>query len=206
MIRKRELYRSWLLLALLPILVASCSVDLRCILPADIKLRAGDVVFRRGGSLSSRAVLMADSSRGYSHVGMVVDSAGYAMIVHAVPGEPDFIGDVDRVKLEKPQDFFSSERAVTGEIRRADNYQMAKAASLNALAYYARRARFDHDYNAADSVEVYCTELIVRAYREAGAPLNNLKYRHINLPGFSHDCILPSALATHSYFRLVRAF
>ena len=67
------------------------------IMPATVKLHSGDVVFRRGMSLTSHAVLAADAQGNYSHVGIVVDSAGKKMIVHAVPGEPDFDGDVDRV-------------------------------------------------------------------------------------------------------------
>ena len=44
----------------------------------------------------SQAVLLAEKDGAYSHTGIVVDSAGVLMIVHAVPGEPDFEGDEDR--------------------------------------------------------------------------------------------------------------
>ena len=105
--------------------LVSCSNELHCIMPSDVGLRAGDLVFRRGGSLSSRAVVMADTDKGYSHIGMVVDSAGKAMIVHAVPYEPDFKGDFDRVKLETPQRFFLSDRAIVGEVRRLEDWRLA---------------------------------------------------------------------------------
>ena len=191
-------------LALLHLL--SCSNDLHCIMPSDVKLRAGDLVFRRGGSLSSRAVVMADTDKGYSHVGMVVDSAGKAMIVHAVPYEPDFEGDIDRVKLETPKRFFLSDRAIIGEVRRLEDWKMAKRASLKALAYYRRHTAFDHDYNTEDSTKVYCTELVLRAYREAGLPLGDVRSRHITLPTVTYDCILPSAFSTQSLFKQVRTF
>ena len=135
--------------------LVSCSDELHCIMPSDVGLRAGDLVFRRGGSLSSRAVVMADTDKGYSHIGMVVDSAGKAMIVHAVPYEPDFKGDFDRVKLETPQRFFLSDRAIVGEVRRLEDWRLAKRASLKALAYYKRHTAFDHDYNTNDSTKVY---------------------------------------------------
>ena len=114
-------------------LLVSCSDELHCIMPSDVGLRAGDLVFRRGGSLSSRAVVMADTDKGYSHIGMVVDSAGKAMIVHAVPYEPDFKGDFDRVKLETPQRFFLSDRAIVGEVRRLEDWRLAKRASLQSF-------------------------------------------------------------------------
>lgn len=73
------------------LLMAACGGDgnrTRSIMPDSICLKAGDVVLRRGSGLTSRAVLMADRSRGYSHVGIVVDSAGVMMVVHAVPANP----------------------------------------------------------------------------------------------------------------------
>lgn len=191
---------------LMLLLLVSCSDELHCIMPSDVGLRAGDLVFRRGGSLSSRAVVMADTDNGYSHIGMVVDSAGKAMIVHAVPYEPDFKGDFDRVKLETPQRFFLSDRAIVGEVRRLEDWRLAKRASLKALAYYKRHTAFDHDYNTNDSTKVYCTELVLRAYREAGLPLRDVRTRHITLPTATYDCILPSAFQQHTLFKQVRAF
>lgn len=46
------------------------------IFPAGCELKTGDIVFRRGGGISSHAVMMADRNGRYSHVGIVVDSAG----------------------------------------------------------------------------------------------------------------------------------
>ena len=37
--------------------------------------------------------MAADRGGSYSHVGMVVDSCGVMMVVHAVPDEPDYEGD-----------------------------------------------------------------------------------------------------------------
>ena len=82
----------------------------RSILPPDVVLQTGDVVFRLGGGAMSHAVAYIDRDGAYSHVGIVVDSAGKKMIVHAVPGEPDFDGDPDRVKMDTPERFFSSIR------------------------------------------------------------------------------------------------
>ena len=93
----------------------------QCILPVGTELREGDVVLRMGGGVTSHAVVAADRGGQYSHVGIVVDSCGHPMIVHAVPGEPDFAGDVDRVKMDSPEKFFSSMTASCGAVRQPDH-------------------------------------------------------------------------------------
>ena len=105
------------------------------IMPASVKLHSSDVVFRRGMSLTSHAVIAADAQGNYSHVGIVVDSAGKKMIVHAVPGEPDFDGDVDRVKMDVPEKFFSSEYASKGEVCRPTDETMAAKAAQTACDF-----------------------------------------------------------------------
>ena len=99
------------------LLAISCSGSRgnRSILPDGLVLADGDIVFRRGTGMMSHTVVAADGGR-YSHVGIVVDSAGVKMIVHAVPDEPDFPGDIDRVKMESPRKFFSTINANVGEV------------------------------------------------------------------------------------------
>ena len=69
-----------LLVLLLPLCVLACSNTGRMqsgtILPEDVELRAGDVVFRKGSGFTSQAVLIAEKGGAYSHTGIVVDSAG----------------------------------------------------------------------------------------------------------------------------------
>ncbi len=141
------------------------------IMPDDVGLRAGDVVFRRGCGLMSQAVLRADNSGVYSHTGIVVDSCGVAMIVHAVPAEPDCEGDPDRVKMEAPERFFSSDRAVAGEVRRPLDTLAAERAAQVALRVYREGTLFDHDYDCRDTTQMYCTELLLYAFSRAGCPL-----------------------------------
>ena len=129
-------------------------------LPPSVELREGDVVFRRGGGMTSQAVLLADKNGYYSHCGIVIDSAGCKLIVHAVPGEPDYEGDPDRVKADRPATFFSSVYANAGEVCRADNDSTARRAARRAWEIYRRRVLFDHDYNSTDTTLLYCTELV----------------------------------------------
>ncbi len=164
----------------------------RCILPAGTELREGDVVLRMGGGATSHAVAAADRGGRYSHVGIVADSCGRPMIVHAVPGEPDFAGDIDRVKLDPPAKFFSSMMATCGAVRRQANRAVAHKAAVWALAAYRRGTAFDHDYDSADTSRLYCTELVARAYASAGLDIAGPPTHEVNLPGLHTRCWLPS--------------
>ena len=148
-------------------LLASCSENgFVSILPADCRLKAGDLVFRRGNGLASHAVLMVDKRGGYSHVGIVVDSCGTMMVVHAVPDEPDFEGDVDRVKMETPEKFFLSMNAKIGEVKRLKgDTATAIRAARHAMEIYRRGTLFDHNYDDTDTTRMYCCELIEHVYK-----------------------------------------
>ena len=64
------------------------------------RLRQGDLVFRKGNGVAGHVVIMAGgSAEAYSHIGIVAckdDSSGW-FVCHAVPGEPDCKGYIDRV-------------------------------------------------------------------------------------------------------------
>ena len=190
-------------------MLASCAeTEQRSILPEGCELRAGDVVFRRGSGLTSRAVLAADRNGAYSHIGIVVDSCGVMMVVHAVPGEPDYEGDPDRVKMDTPQRFFSSMNARIGEVKRlrGDSATALRAARF-AVDVYKRGTLFDHDYDDTDTTKMYCCELIDFVYRKAGRPLAGQKRHYFHLPGLNPiRCILPSDICNNGKLDTVMSF
>lgn len=189
-------------------MLASCGKKTAgSILPEGCKLRAGDLVFRRGNGLTSRAVMLADRHGSYSHVGIVVDSCGVMMVVHAVPGEPDYEGDPDRVKMETPEKFYSSINAKMGEVKRlrGDTAVAARAARY-AMEAYRRGVLFDHDYDDGDSTRMYCCELVERAYAGAGRPLAGGARHTVHLPGVRIECILPSDICNNAALETVISF
>ena len=190
------------------ILLTGCITDgpFRSILPETVELRAGDVVFRRGGGLTSRAVLMADAQGQYSHIGIVVDSAGQKMIVHAVPGEPDFEGDEDRVKMDTPEQFFSSQFTLIGEVCRPHDSLVALRAAEVAKQQYYKRVRFDHDYDDSDPSRMYCTELVSYAFHQAGIDIVGSERHHVDLPIIKADCIFPSDVHSSKYLKSIIMF
>ena len=200
----------WLLVILVPLCLLACSeragMQGGTIFPSDMKLQTGDIVFRRGSGFTSQAVIIAEHGGAYSHVGIVVDSAGVPMIVHSVPGEPDFEGDEDRVKMENPEAFFSEMRAQRGAIYRHADSVVAKSAACEALAVYHRGVLFDHDYDSSDTTKMYCTELVVFSFSKTKSPLRDVENEHLKLIGFETDCILPSALLNCKDLRKVATF
>ena len=178
----------------------------RTILPDDLVLADGDVVFRRGSGMMSHTVVAADGGK-YSHVGIVVDSAGVKMIVHAVPDEPDFPGDTDRVKMESPRKFFSTINADVGEVMRHADKNVARVAAREALRLYRCGILFDHDYNDNDSTKLYCCELVERAYLCAGVSLAGHRRHDFNVPGFHFEhVIMPSDIYESSLLRTIARF
>ena len=178
----------------------------RSILPDGMVLADGNIVFRRGTGLMSHTVVAADGGR-YSHVGIVVDSAGVKMIVHAVPDEPDFPGDIDRVKMESPRKFFSTINANVGEVMRYTDKNVASVAAREAMRLYRCGLLFDHDYDDNDSTKLYCSELVERAYLRAGVSLAEKRRHDFSVPGFHFDhVIMPSDIYNSSQLRTIARF
>lgn len=175
----------------------------RCILPEDCTLHTGDLVFRRGGGVTSHTVIALDKKGEYSHVGIVVDSAGVKMVVHAVPDEPDFEGDPDRVKMDSPETFFSSIHARLGEVCRPKDSLVACRTAEEAMKVYLRHTLFDHAYDDSDTTRMYCTELVVHAFRKAGVELVGEKRHDVDIPILKMECIFPSDLLESDYLESV---
>lgn len=159
-----------------------------------VELQAGDVVLRCGSGLTSKAVLLADNGGEYSHVGIVVDCGGQKMIVHAVPGEHDGPDDVDRVKMDTPEDFFSSLKTSNGRVMRYADVECAKRAAEEACRLYRKGVHFDHDYSLSDTTQMYCSELVEFVYKNTSAVSITCGMRHdVALPMYSfRNLILPS--------------
>ena len=95
------------------------------------------------------------------------------MVVHAVPDEPDFEGDVDRVKMERPEDFFSTIRASKGCVLRYRDRETAEKSARIAYGIYKRGTLFDDDYNDSDTTKMYCSQLVAHVYQKCGRDINN---------------------------------
>ena len=172
------------------------------------ELRAGDIVLRCGSGLTSKAVQIADGGGCYSHVGIVVDSAGIKMIVHAVPDEHDDNEKEDKVKMDTPEVFFSSTKTSNGRILRYNDETKARKAAETALRIYYKGFLFDHNYDESDTTSMYCCELVEYAYKKAASMSITDNARHnVNLPAFTFkNVILPSDFTSSRHLHTTAIF
>ena len=141
-------------------------------------------------------MLAADSEGRYSHTGILKKERGAWYVIHAVPGEPDFKGDADRIKMEPVERFFDAGKAARGAVMhvQADS-ALACRAARSALGLFRKHLLFDHDYDLNDTTEMYCTELIDYVYRKEGIDLSEGRTTSVNIPGMSGDYLMPNDIA-----------
>ena len=181
---------------ILLLFLAACGREAPARLFPTESLRTGDLVFRCGRGVLSRAVVAAEQLDGrYSHVGVLIyDGDGGWKVAHAVPAEREFSGDFDRVKYEPLEAFLSPKMAARGCLVHIGS--ATDPVRLQALCDEARQAfrdsvRFDHDYDLADSSAVYCTEFVWLLYRHYGIDLSEGRRRSVNLLNIHGDVLLP---------------
>jgi len=111
-------------------------------------LEEGDIVFRRGISSKSQAVMYADKSGKFSHTGIIVKTEQGMKVIHITPDEGTSEETMDRIKMEDITDFFADNRSEAGCIARLGKSSgYASKAALYAIKIYERNILFDHKYN-----------------------------------------------------------
>lgn len=135
-------------------------------------LRDGDLIFRLGTGLGSRAVVMPDSDARYSHVGLLVHEGGEWKVLHAVPGEVEDAGGGEVLKKDPLVLFLRPDRAVSACVMRYDTTEEALAeVCRQGMRLFEKRIPFDYAYDITDSSRMYCTEYVCRLFRCVGVDL-----------------------------------
>lgn len=181
-----------ILLAAVLLLALGCAREKGRELPLE-KIEEGDLAFRCGRGVFSRIVTTAEEEGVYSHVGIVVCDEGRWKVAHAVPAEPEYKGDFDRVKLEDIEVFFSPDRACSGCLVRP-GVRDPERMCAEAIRAARDSVAFDGSYDLEDTSKVYCTEFVWRLYLQDGTDLSEGRRRHINVLGVRGDVILPEHL------------
>lgn len=168
----------------------------------------GDLAFRRGVGLTSHIVLAAEDGNGmYSHVGIIKLIDGKCYVIHSVPDEPDFEGDIDRVKIEPIEEFFAPEKAVKGVVMRYSGNSQANLSSAQvAMSVAERRTPFDHKYDLTDTTEMYCSEMVDFAYRKAGVDLSEGRRSRLDVPVYGGVYLMPDDLIKNSKMEVIYKF
>ena len=146
-------------------------------------LEEGDLVFRRGRGITSRLALLSDARCIYSHVGLLILDGTEPRVVHVVPAES--AGDSSQVRVEPLTTFIDVEHASAVSVRRLEHDRSRHYAALSASAArdYVRQAlSFDTRFDLDSRDRMYCTELVWRAYLEAGIDLVDGIFTRLETP------------------------
>jgi len=159
-----------------------------------LNLQNGDLIFRRGTSIESQIVLLTDQDSEYSHVGMIYKINNKLFVIHTVPKEND--ADPGYIKLEPINDFLSEGKATRVAIYRLIQNSSEKINIASNYAYncYFKKLCFDNNYDLVTDAQLYCTELIWKAYKLAGIDLVCSRLRNINFIITNKIMIMPSSI------------
>lgn len=175
--------------------------------PAEARqLQPGDLIFRRGQSLASDVVLSLDADAAYSHVGLLIAANGQRLAVaHAAPGEAAAAAP-EPIRIDPLSAFLAPGAAVAAAIYRPLDPAAAARAATIASRYAERRLPFDARFRLDTADQLYCTELVWRAFHEAGVELLDHPPRTIDNLLLQGPVILPSDLLRSSKLRRLLDF
>ena len=153
----------------------------------------GAIIFRRGSSIESQAVLSASKNGNWSHVGIVFNGEHGPTVIHATPAEEDGLPNV--VKQDSLDYFLAPKRASDAKlmiVRGASN-STGHQAALVAKSMIGKKFGI-HPAESTSADETYCTELVIKSWKSAGVILTNT-VDHVSIPIFSGYYFFPSSLS-----------
>ena len=163
-------------------------------------LHNGDLILRRGRTVESFAVYTLDRKHNYSHIGIVAYENHIPYIIHVVPDRPGI------VMKELPADFLSKKNASQYRILRSDfNTSELERVAGNAFDFYKRKLVFDDRYDLATDRELYCSELILKAFENSNICLSGIRPQKVSLLVGVYYVIMPGVFIENSHFTTVRA-
>lgn len=178
--------------------------------PLDVPvelLKNGDLALRCGTSIESHVVTGVNGENGpYSHIGIVVEVDGQWFVAHAVPGENER-GEPEYVKLDSISVYYGRDRAKLGCIMRVtDDSTACSTATGYALWAVEAKKVFDNSYDMDDTTQLYCTELVQRAYLRAGIDLAEDRHTKVVAALMPGTYVFPCDIVANPLLRKVCDF
>ena len=65
---------------------------------------------------------------------------------------------------------------------------------------------FDHGYDDSDTTRMYCTELVVHAFRKAGVELVGTEKHYVDIPMLKVECLFPSDILSSDFLKSIYKF
>lgn len=167
------------------------------------RLQPGDVILRRGRDAVSAMVLTVDQGSRFSHVGIVARIGQLPAVIHALPEDETHPGG--QVLVQSVGEFSAPERASELAVYRLADRSggLPEAAAVVAFRYFREGRRFDADFRLETADELYCSELVWRAFQESGIDLLDGHFPHLALPLRNGEFVLPSSFTKSPHLMLL---
>ncbi len=134
------------------------------------QLKEGDIIFRTGNAWSTQLPAPFANNATYSHGGIITVEASRIKVVHAaIEGTGDPV-----VKAESLADFLQQGNTTHAAVYRlkASTPKVQQAIATAAKTYAAKDMPLNAKFGLTSNDQAYCSELIWRAYLEAGIDLS----------------------------------
>lgn len=150
------------------------------------KLQNGDLILRCGKSTESYLVHLADNNSEFTHIGIILIEKEQPYVIHAVPHKNKV------VQKETFHNFLNPKNTSSYAIYRTNcNPKILTKVVNQAQNFYLKKYTFDNDYDLNTDTKLYCTELIQKAFKNAGIYLN-LNVKEFDYVIGKHKIIFPS--------------
>ena len=159
-------------------------------------LKNGDLVLRCGKSTESYAVHMADDTAEFTHIGILIFENNTPYVIHSVPHK------LNTIKKDAFTEFCSPKKASKIAIYRSSlsNIEIQNVCN-EALRFYNEKYVFDSKYDLSTNKKLYCTELILKAYKNSGIQLN-IQTKELNYMFGKHAIIFPSEFTKRPFKKI----
>ncbi len=132
------------------------------------ELSDGDLVFRTGRDMISHLVLSQGDLPRFSHVGIILRNQSELVVVHAVPQNGKSAGGV----IVEPLDTFTAkDNAKDVGFYRAKKINDKARRIIREYSLQQVGKGFDYRFLWNNDDELYCTELVLKAFTKSGITL-----------------------------------
>lgn len=157
----------------------------------------GDLILRKGRSLESFAVYLSDDESDFTHIGIVSKEQSKIYVIHITPSKNNL------VKKEGLEDFLSDKNTSRFSlIRPKFDLNTLNSVVGQANLFFKKKYTFDNQYDLKTDTELYCTELVYKAFLNAGITLD-VKPSNFNYVLGNHNIIMPSGFTNSSSFKKI---